>query len=209
MSTAPNSADNASTSLSSTSQSKISGLKAPSKLTRPTGIQRPTSSLPGPAATASVKSFPSNSTINNETTSTEFKVGDACWVNGTKAGVVAFVGETQFKEGEWAGVVLETNDGKNDGSLNGVTYFVTEPNRGIFCRLNKLTREPQVVSEESFSVQKPVVNESGLVVGMRVLITSATGSKVGVLRYLGTTEFAKGEWAGVELDEKMGKNDGK
>ena len=31
---------------------------------------------------------------------------------------------------------------------------------------------------------------------------------MGILRYLGTTEFAKGDWAGVELSEKLGKNDG-
>ena len=40
-------------------------------------------------------------------------------------------------------------------------------------------------------------------------ISSSDGSlKVGILRYLGTTEFAKGDWAGVELSEKLGKNDG-
>lgn len=34
------------------------------------------------------------------------------------------------------------------------------------------------------------------------------GSKTGRLRFLGTTDFAAGEWAGVELDEPTGKNDG-
>ncbi len=41
--------------------------------------------------------------------------------------------------------------------------------------------------------------------GDRVLIG---GTKIGNLRYLGTTDFAKGEWAGVELDDPIGKNDG-
>ena len=35
-----------------------------------------------------------------------------------------------------------------------------------------------------------------------------SGSKVGVLRYVGATDFAPGDWAGVELDEPHGKNDG-
>ena len=35
-----------------------------------------------------------------------------------------------------------------------------------------------------------------------------SGSKAGVVRYLGAAEFAKGEWCGVELDEPLGKNDG-
>ena len=30
----------------------------------------------------------------------------------------------------------------------------------------------------------------------------------GVLRYCGPTEFAPGVWAGIELDEPAGKNDG-
>lgn len=42
-------------------------------------------------------------------------------------------------------------------------------------------------------------------VGDRVLVS---GSKAGVLRYIGSTDFAKGDWAGVELDEPLGKNDG-
>jgi len=44
-----------------------------------------------------------------------------------------------------------------------------------------------------------------LKVGDRVMIG---GNKVGTLRYFGTTHFAKGEWAGIELDEPVGKNDG-
>lgn len=44
-----------------------------------------------------------------------------------------------------------------------------------------------------------------LKVGDRVVIG---GNKTGTLRYFGATHFAKGEWAGIELDEPIGKNDG-
>ena len=34
------------------------------------------------------------------------------------------------------------------------------------------------------------------------------GTKVGNIKFIGQTNFAKGEWAGIALDEPIGKNDG-
>ncbi|XP_014770662.1 CAP-Gly domain-containing linker protein 3 isoform X2 [Octopus bimaculoides] len=45
----------------------------------------------------------------------------------------------------------------------------------------------------------------GLRLGDKVVIN---GTKSGALRYCGPTEFAAGIWAGIELDEPIGKNDG-
>jgi CAP-Gly domain-containing linker protein 1 len=39
-------------------------------------------------------------------------------------------------------------------------------------------------------------------------MSSQQGSKAGTLRYIGATEFAPGDWCGVELDDPLGKNDG-
>jgi len=49
--------------------------------------------------------------------------------------------------------------------------------------------------------------ESGLrlKIGDRVKVS---GSKIGVVRYIGPADFARGVWAGIELDERIGKNDG-
>jgi len=49
---------------------------------------------------------------------------------------------------------------------------------------------------------------SDLKIGDRVIISSGQGSKLGVLRYRGATQFAPGEWCGIELDDPLGKNNG-
>merc|ERR1719319_1789082 len=50
---------------------------------------------------------------------------------------------------------------------------------------------------------------SPLKVGDRVTMASSiAGSKTGTLQYLGVAEFAEGDWAGIELDAPLGKNDG-
>uniref|UniRef100_A0A8C2GLS7 CAP-GLY domain containing linker protein 2 n=1 Tax=Cyprinus carpio TaxID=7962 RepID=A0A8C2GLS7_CYPCA len=177
----------------------------------------------------------------------DFVVGERVWVNGVKPGVIAYLGETQFSPGQWAGVVLNDLVGKNDGSVNGVRYFECQALQGIFTRPSKLTRQPigdgsdeqqqnaQLQGGAGASGQRVVMplregmlnssvktgNESGsnmsdsgsvkkggekdLKVGDRVLVG---GTKTGVVRYVGETDFAKGEWCGVELDEPLGKNDG-
>lgn len=50
-----------------------------------------------------------------------------------------------------------------------------------------------------------MLHSLGLNLGDRVVIA---GQKVGTLRFCGTTEFASGQWAGIEMDEPEGKNNG-
>lgn len=49
-------------------------------------------------------------------------------------GVVRFVGNTSFSTGLWIGIELYDQNGKNDGSVNGVLYFSCKINYGVFVR---------------------------------------------------------------------------
>ncbi|KAM9540686.1 CAP-Gly domain-containing linker protein 2-like isoform 5-T9 [Salvelinus alpinus] len=209
---------------------------------------------PLPSSNASEKSCSKTSEVGDDVLG-DYVVGERVWVNGVKPGVIAYLGETQFAPGQWAGVVLNDLLGKNDGSVSGVRYFECQPHQGIFTRPSKLTRQPVGEGSDGHSAdsltaqnltlhgvngaspagQRVVMplregmlnssvktgNESGsnmsdsgsvkkggdkdLRVGDRVLVG---GTKTGVVRYVGETDFAKGEWCGVELDEPLGKNDG-
>jgi CAP-Gly domain-containing linker protein 1 len=229
------------------------------------------------------------------------------WVAGSKPGAIAFIGETQFAAGEWAGVILDAPIGKNDGSVAGVRYFSCKPLYGIFSKLSNLShcsssaasnqsaQSPTVTQSKqrdssasndsgvltskassadelpaaggsrgrlnvagnspgpsemtvptvekvkpnttgiaiarSSGLVRPTSHSAGQATGLAAIHRAAvdgserpgsaqdgnlqlgcrvivSGNKIGTLRYLGTTHFAKGEWAGVELDEPQGKNDG-
>ncbi|CAG2054615.1 unnamed protein product [Timema podura] len=201
---------------------------------------------------AGVRRMSDASVILTEDTDS-FIIGERVWVGGTKPGQIAYIGETQFAPGDWAGIVLDEPVGKNDGSVAGVRYFQCEMRRGVFSRLTRLTRS-HLGGEEGDSVSAlprsngsasglttptrrltPGMSPPGSVkdlqlrkgsvtllgtpagltplavdlkLGDRVIIMSGQGSKAGTLKYRGTTEFAPGDWCGVELDDPVGKNDG-
>ncbi|XP_011684340.1 PREDICTED: CAP-Gly domain-containing linker protein 2 isoform X2 [Wasmannia auropunctata] len=233
---------------------KPSGLRPPSKIGRPCSTMPPRPAIPPspmrPTTNqmeplweshgrqineAGLRRGADTSVVLTEDTDS-FKIGDRVWVGGTKPGTIAYIGETKFAPGDWAGVVLDEPIGKNDGSVAGSRYFQCETKRGIFSRLTRLTRLP-LSDHQTSAIMSPMtppdssrggflsksmsssLNTSTtslssttprgeLRIGERVIVSSSQGSKTGVLRYQGSTEFAGGEWCGVELDEPLGKNDG-
>lgn len=268
-STSSDNASLASTSIST--NSKPVDPTRPSSLPKPSGLKPPTkigrlcsNSAPKPAVPISPRSDGSStdtlrkfsddssrkhlsdhSVVLTEDTDS-FIIGERVWVGGTKPGQIAYIGETQFAPGEWAGIVLDEPIGKNDGSVAGVRYFQCPEKRGVFSRLTRLTRVALVthaphdaspISDAGSVFDRPpsgsrirrahspngsirsivsskmnasisTTTNGEVRVGDRVIVSSSRGSKAGTLRYVGVTDFATGIWAGVELDDPLGKNDG-
>lgn len=210
----------------------MSRLPAPSKLARPGGLVRPSVPPPNTRQNFSVEPAtrkrptprgptPNQTNFHVQRTQEDakssasvqsamsevahdFVVGNRVLVGGDRPGVIAFLGTTLFSRGEWAGVILDEALGKNNGVVQGVQYFQCEPNHGVFARPQNLILEPPKQLPKQPAAK---VADKGhkFQVGDVVLVS---GMKPGVIAFLGPTQFAKGEWAGVVMEKPEGKNDG-
>ena len=70
---------------------------------------------------------------------------------------------------------------------------------------NHAEKNVKVVSSSSSSGSTSNGSKESYKIGDRVIVS---GTKHGCIQFIGDTQFAAGEWAGVVLDEPIGKNDG-
>lgn len=49
-----------------------------------------------------------------------------------QTGTLRFCGTTEFASGQWVGIELDNAEGKNDGSVGGIRYFICSPKQGVF-----------------------------------------------------------------------------
>ncbi|KAL0972843.1 hypothetical protein UPYG_G00195420 [Umbra pygmaea] len=73
-------------------------------------------------------------------TSIGLKLGDRVVLDDMKTGTLRFCGTTEFASGQWVGVELDEPEGKNDGSVGGVRYFICPPKLGIFAPVSKISK---------------------------------------------------------------------
>lgn len=166
------------------------------------------------------------------------KVGDKILIDAgtskSKRGTLRFYGETMFASGHWAGIELEEETGKNDGSHGGIRYFSCKPKKGLFVALKRLSKYtgrlsistpgPKESKKLTSSMESKPKSESSITaraieahshvqmssehqVNDRVIV-SGKDMGTGMLRFAGAVKFAPGFWLGVELDRPRGNNDG-
>lgn len=66
-----------------------------------------------------------------------FIIGEHVWVGGTKPGQIAYIGETQFAPGEWAGIVLDDAIGKQNSLFVFIVFVIKKKKNkryeAVFC----------------------------------------------------------------------------
>lgn len=76
----------------------------------------------------------------------DFNIGDRVLVTGPRGarspGTLLFKGKVTFAPGIWAGVELESADGRNDGSHESVRYFTCRPGHGVLVPGDDLMPAP-------------------------------------------------------------------
>jgi dynactin complex subunit len=75
----------------------------------------------------------------------DLAVGQIIQLSDKRKAVIRFVGQTHFSQGDWVGVELDDDSGKNDGAVQGERYFDCAMGRGMLrsCkqRRRKLRRQ--------------------------------------------------------------------
>ncbi|XP_076403770.1 centrosome-associated protein 350 isoform X6 [Peromyscus maniculatus bairdii] len=68
-----------------------------------------------------------------------FHIGDRVLIGNVQPGTLRFKGETNFAKGFWAGVELDKPEGNNNGTYDGIVYFVCKDKHGIFAPPQKIS----------------------------------------------------------------------
>ncbi|CAF0934920.1 unnamed protein product [Adineta steineri] len=91
-----------------------------------------------------------------------FRVDQRVTIAGKGIGTIAFVGKTEFADGEWIGIILDEPKGKNNGSVQKkdgktVQYFSCNDNHGLYVRANQIE---SVISDAQTNLSRSASNQS-------------------------------------------------
>ena len=92
------------------------------------------------------------------------KIGQVVQTQDKREGTIRYIGPLHIAAGEWLGLELPDEAGKNDGSVKGERYFQCAPGFGIFVRKESAikivkqpvqTSKPNGASTSNGTVSKP------------------------------------------------------
>ena len=102
--------------------------------------------------------FPRNIIPDDSYIMSKLAVGQTIQLNDNRIAIVKYIGVPDFAPGEWVGVELEDESGKNDGSVQGTRYFDCEMGKGMFVRpaaiINIISAPPAAKPNGSAAVRK-------------------------------------------------------
>lgn len=88
----------------------------------------------------------------------KLRLGQLVETSEGRQGVIRYIGSIHVARGEWCGLELADDAGKNDGSIQNQVYFVCNPDHGIFVKKESIIR----VLEESRAVTGPDSTQSAV-----------------------------------------------
>jgi hypothetical protein len=98
----------------------------------------------------------------NKQTISAADVGRRVCVNNEKYGTLCFVGPVLGKQGVYAGVALDAQDGIHDGEFDGIRYFSTLYNHGVFVPVDRV-RLHRLIRNNTFSADDDTSSTVSLV----------------------------------------------
>eukprot|EP01083_Nonionella_stella_P120906 362797_1 len=125
---------------------------------------------------------------------TNTKLDDRIRLKNGLVGVIRFQGSVDFSDEIYVGMELEEEHyNTNDGQAHGRSYFNTRKSRGYFA---KKTEIAGILTSFHQTGAKSLTEYPKLGDKVRTI-----RGKTGVVKYMGTTSFAKGVLIGIQLDE--------
>jgi dynactin 1 len=64
----------------------------------------------------------------------DYKIGQTVQFGEERQGIIRWLGRGAFAAGDWIGLELPDDNGKNDGSVRGERYFECAPGHGMMIR---------------------------------------------------------------------------
>lgn len=101
-----------------------------------------------------------------------------------------------------------SRDGSPTRSYSSASSRVDSPLFGKVSFTDSLREYPSKTTVTTTTTYDAPYDLGPLKIGDKVYVSTSKGVLPGRLRFLGHTDFASGYWAGIELDEPLGKNDG-